>query len=74
MDNIQKIFNNIGKENITSSCDNLVSKGLIDSLDIISIVEEIEKKYNITIDFNLIVPENFENFEKINLFINQQIK
>ncbi|EGK8007615.1 hypothetical protein IO395_001526 [Campylobacter lari] len=46
----------------------------MDSLDIISIVEEIEKKYNITIDFNLIVPENFENFEKINLFINQQIK
>ncbi|WP_257933323.1 hypothetical protein UPTC17655_1342 [Campylobacter lari] len=74
MNNVQKIFNAIGKNHITSNCDNLVNEGLIDSLDIISIIEEIEKTYNIHIDFNYIIPENFENFEKINLFIEQQIK
>lgn len=47
------------------SCDNLVSGGILDSLSIISIVTELEDRYDITIPTVEIVPENFDSAERL---------
>lgn len=41
----------------------LVDEGILDSIDIVEIITEIEKQYNITIDANQIEPENFQSIE-----------
>ncbi|WP_032603443.1 phosphopantetheine-binding protein [Campylobacter jejuni] len=44
---------------------NLIENGFIDSVDIMNLVAEIEKFYQITLDFDDITPENFINFKSI---------
>lgn len=43
--------------------DALVDDGLIDSLDIISIISEISENYGVTIPSDEIIPENFNSAE-----------
>ena len=44
---------------------NLVSKGILDSLAIISIVMAITEKYGVSVDVEDISVENFDSVEKI---------
>jgi acyl carrier protein len=41
------------------------SDGLLDSLDLITLVADLEKAYGMRIDGMAIVPENFRNIEAI---------
>lgn len=41
----------------------LFSSGIIDSMQLLEIVSEVEAKYEIEIDFDEIVPENFNSLE-----------
>ena len=65
MQEIKQFFINIGKGNIDENATNLVSDGLIDSLDIMRLINEIEKFYKQALDFDYIREENFESFESI---------
>ena len=65
MQEIKQFFINIGKGNIDENATNLVSGGLIDSLDIMRLINEIEKFYKQALDFDYIREENFESFESI---------
>lgn len=44
---------------------NFIEDGLLDSMDIVILVSDIDKTYNISIDGVDIIPENFVNIESI---------
>lgn len=50
---------------------NYIDECLLDSLDIIRLVSEIEKKYNISINGEDIIPENFQSINDIENLINK---
>lgn len=45
--------------------DDLIVKGLIDSLGLMKLIAYMEDKYEISIDDNDIIPENFQNLKSI---------
>ncbi|EES88840.1 acyl carrier protein [Helicobacter canadensis] len=49
--------------------DNLVEDGIIDSMEIMSLMQEIETHYGVFIDFDYITPENLRNFQSISAMI-----
>lgn len=48
---------------------NFVDDGLLDSLDIVSLVAELESRFSIRIDGIEIVPENFESIAAITALV-----
>ncbi|HEB7537117.1 TPA: acyl carrier protein [Campylobacter coli] len=62
---VKKLFENIGRNDIDENMQNLIEDGIIDSLDILNLVNEIEKCYEKELDFDFMEASNFENFESI---------
>lgn len=50
---------------------NFVEDGYLDSFDVVTLVAEIEAKFNILIDGLEVLPENFETVEAICALINK---
>ncbi|TKX33046.1 acyl carrier protein [Campylobacter taeniopygiae] len=73
MENIKQFFKEIGREDINEFDVDLFSSGRIDSLDVMNLVGEIEKFYKIELDFEDLVPENFENFISIKKLIDKAL-
>ncbi|EAL7805671.1 acyl carrier protein [Campylobacter jejuni] len=73
MQEIKQFFINIGKGDIDENEQNLVSNDIIDSLDILNLVNEIEKYYDKELDSSLIQPKNFESFESIKEMIKKAL-
>ena len=73
MQEIKQFFINIGKGNIDENMDNLVEKGLLDSLGIMKLIQELESFYDIFIDVDYITPENFRNFATIKSMVEKII-
>lgn len=48
---------------------NFIEEGMLDSFDVISLVNEFEEKFNILIDGMDILPENFSSIENIESII-----
>ncbi|HEC1759048.1 TPA: acyl carrier protein [Campylobacter lari] len=71
---IQQFFINIERDDIDSSMKNLVSDGTINSIDIMSLVMEIEKYYQKPLSADFITPENFDNFENIKKMLDEAMK
>ncbi|EIZ0998224.1 acyl carrier protein [Campylobacter coli] len=74
MKEVKQFFINIGKDHISELDIDLFSSGKIDSLDIINLVGEIEKFYQIALDFDNLIPENFESFDSIKKLIDKGLK
>ena len=51
------------------STDQLLSGGLLDSLGILDVVTILEQTFDLTVDDEELVPENFESIESISAFI-----
>jgi acyl carrier protein len=51
------------------SCDDFVEQGLLDSLDIITLVAELEDKLGVCIEGADIIPENFRNLKALGEFV-----
>lgn len=51
--------------------DNLVSEGVLDSIEIIDIIMEIENQYSIEIGMDYLEAENFENIESIKRIVDK---
>ena len=47
------------------STDGLIDDGILDSLDIVSLVAEIDSEFGITIPAEEIIPENFNSAEAL---------
>jgi acyl carrier protein len=65
MQEILDILNNIRPEVNFTTSDNFVEDGFLDSLDVVTLVSELDNKFSISIDGVDIVPENFKNLEAI---------
>lgn len=59
------ILNSIRPEFDFFSSSNFIDDGILDSFDIISLVAELDKEFNISIDGVDIVPENFDSLDSI---------
>jgi acyl carrier protein len=65
MDEILRILEDIKPGVKFEGNTSLVSDGLLDSFDIISLVGELNDSFGIEIPVEDIIPENFESVEKI---------
>jgi len=65
MDKIYSILKELRPEYDFHDSNNYIEDGLLESYDIIALIAELEYQFNITIDVNDIIPENFSNAESI---------
>ena len=65
MDSIYEILLGLRPECDFRGSKDFIGDGMLDSFDIISLVTELEEKYNILIDALDIVPENFCSVQAI---------
>ena len=54
-------------------CENLIDAGVLDSVDIVSIVSAIEEEYEFEIDPDDIDPDNFQSAEHIYKMVQKYI-
>jgi acyl carrier protein len=71
IDIIKKVKPNI---NLTKKKVDFIKKNLFDSFDIITIISEIEKEFDIKIDADEIKPKNFNSLKNIEKLIKKNIK
>ncbi|MBM0637736.1 acyl carrier protein [Campylobacter sp. VicNov18] len=74
MEKIKQFFINIDRADINENMQNLISEDIIDSIDIMSLVAEIEKYYQKPLKAEFIKAENFESFEAIKNMLEQVMK
>lgn len=61
MEKLLSILNSVKKGVDFEHEEELVDKGLINSIDVISIIAEIEDKYGVVIPSDEIIPDNFNS-------------
>lgn len=71
---VLEILKEIEPEIITYEGDNLFDAGLLDSYLVISLVAELEDAFNIEIDAEYVVEENFQSKESIITLIKEIAK
>jgi acyl carrier protein len=64
-DRIIKILNEIRPEFDFGSEKNFVSNGMLDSFDLVTLVNELDEVFRVSIDGTDILPENFETVDAI---------
>ena len=65
MKQIAEILEEVLEIKNCESCDDFIEAGLLDSLDVMELVEALEDEYEIEISGRDIVPENFINVQAI---------
>lgn len=65
MNEIKELFSEIGRDDVSADDSSLVSSGVIDSMDIMALVEVIEKRHKKMLDAKFIDLQNFESFSAI---------
>jgi len=65
MDKIYNMLSEIKPEENFKDSENFIEDGLLDSFDVITLVDMIEEKYGIIIDGLDVLPENFESAKAI---------
>lgn len=71
MDKIIEILHNIRPDVEFSETTRIIEDEYLDSLDVIRLVSELEKSFDISISGNEIVPENFNSVSSIQALINK---
>ena len=61
MEKLLKILNDLHPDVDFENNDSLIDEGILDSLDIVTIVTEIYGEFDVTIPAEEIVPENFNS-------------
>ena len=69
METIYKILESIRPESNFKNSENFIDDGLLDSFDIVSLVNELEEAYDILVDALDILPDNFSSLEAIKALI-----
>lgn len=69
MEDILKLLKGIQEEADFENSKNFIEDGLLDSLDIMTLVEGLEKAYHIDISGKDIVPENFCDLQTIEALV-----
>lgn len=71
---IAEIINLTRPEIKFDSCQDMRLFGVLDSLDIILIVEELENQFDIKIEADQIIPENFSSLNTLEDLVKRQSK
>ena len=71
MDEILEILDGLGLDADFESCTTLVDDGILESLDIVTIIAELSDAFDITIPARDIVPENFISAEAMLGMVNR---
>jgi len=74
IDKIAKIINSVRPEIKIIPGQETELFGVLDSLDIIFIVDELESQLSITIDADQIIPENFASLSALVVFVKSCIR
>ena len=74
MEKLLEILNKVKPEVDFTSSNDLVDDGILDSIDIVSIISEIESEYGIEINPDEIDPDNFKSASAILGMIEKAIK
>ena len=61
MEKLLEILNDLHPEVDFETNEELIDDGILDSLDIVTIVTEIDDKFDVTIPAEEIIPENFNS-------------
>jgi len=59
---------------VFSDNDNLLTKGVIDSLRMLDLMSFLDEKYRLKVDEDDLMPENFESVNAITHFVEERIK
>jgi acyl carrier protein len=65
MNELTAILNDIRPGKDFAGTENFFDQGVLDSLDLTTLVASLESRYGIFLDVDEIVPENFRNLEAI---------
>ena len=65
MDKIREILNKVQQGQEYESCQDFIEAGLLDSMDVMDLVEELEQAFDIEISGRDIMPENFKNVSSV---------
>lgn len=65
METLLKILKNLHPDVDFSTEDDLIGNGVLDSLDIVTLITEINAEFDISIPAEEIMPENFNSAEAI---------
>ena len=71
MDEILEILDGRGLDADFENCTTLVDDGILESLDIVTIIAELSDAFDITIPARDIVPENFNSAEAMLSMVNR---
>ena len=74
INSLVEILNEIRPENDFVQSQDFINDGLLDSFDVINLVSIIEEKFNINIDGEEIIPENFQNLNTLNILFKKYIQ
>ena len=71
MEEILDILNGLGLYADFENCTTLIDDGILESLDIVTIIAELSDAFDITIPARDIVPENFNSAEAMLNMVNR---
>lgn len=71
MEEILDILNGLGLDDDFEHCTTLIDDGILESLDIVTIIAELSDAFDITIPARDIVPENFNSAEAMLNMVNR---
>jgi len=57
-----------------SDADNLLTKGVIDSLRMLDMISFLEDQYRLKVDEDELMPDNFESVDAITRFVEHRVK
>lgn len=73
-DRIYKILSEIRPEFDFSDSEDFIEDGYLDSFDIVTVIDELEKEFGIIVDGLEVIPENFATVATIEALINKSEK
>lgn len=65
MDKLLKILNDLHPEVDFATCTTLIDDSILDSVDIVTIVAEIDAEYDVAVPVEELTPENFNSAQAI---------
>ena len=65
MERLKKILCDLHPETVVSERDRLIDDAILDSLDIVTLVTDINEKFGISIDAEDVIKENFDTLNSI---------
>ncbi len=71
MDEILEILNGLSLDVDFENCKTLIDDGILESLDIVTVIAELSDAFDITIPARDIVPENFNSAEAMLNMVNR---